>query len=339
MAESKNKLLSELKIMQETDSKTPIGAQEIITLLNDKYGVEGVERRSIYKDMALLESAGFGIKRCTDKRKGWYMDKRLFQDYELKIMCDSVYDMKCITSRKTTDIVKNLMSLTSDRGRKRFLQLQLFAAKAKASDDSVGEFIELILEAIFSKKKVEFQYTERNELLKPVIRREGKVYKLNPYLLYRSADTYYLVGAHDNHEEPTSYRLDRVVNLNISDEEWVSPTDKLGQNAEEILRNYVERSVGNYAGNPVEIVLEYIPDSIKNNILYDFIGTEVNIQKIPGTDRVRATFTKNDSKTLINWLTSYCNMFEVIAPLEVRKEVITRLKSGLDFYNKGNENG
>ena len=41
--------------------------------------------------MALLESAGFGIKRCTDKRKGWYMDKRLFQDYELKIMCDSIY--------------------------------------------------------------------------------------------------------------------------------------------------------------------------------------------------------------------------------------------------------
>ena len=267
MAESKNKLLSELKIMQETDSKTPIGAQEIITLLNDKYGVEGVERRSIYKDMALLESAGFGIKRCTDKRKGWYMEKRLFRDYELKILCDSVFDMKCITSEKTDSMVSSLLSMTSERGRERFSKMRQFPGGYKAIDDSIGEYVESIMEAIYCEKKIEFQYTERNESLERVIRREGKVYKLNPYLLYLSENTYYLVGAHDNHDDPTSYRLDRIINLVITDEKWTSPVEKLGDRAEDVLTDYVSRSVGNYAGKPTEIVLEYIPDSKKNNIV------------------------------------------------------------------------
>ena len=331
MAESKNKLLSELRIMYETDINTPIGAQEIIAQLENKYGIKGVERRSIYKDMALLESAGFGIKRCTDKRKGWYTSERLFKDYELKILYDSIYNMKCITAENTKNILESLLSLTSERGRQRFYSQIILAMKNKTEEPELGGYIETIMEAIFCEKKVEFQYTEMDALMNRVIRREGKVYKLNPYVIYQSTNTYYLIGAHDNHDDPTSYRMDRIINLAISDEKWVSPQEKLGEKAEQVLQTYVEKSVDNYAGKEIKMVLEYIPGQITNNILYDFAGKDIKVKKV-ADGKVQATFKKNDSVTLLGWLLGYCNMFKVIEPDSLKERVLNELKNGVNNY-------
>ena len=48
-----------------------------------------------------------------------------------------------------------------------------------------------MLEAMYLHKKIEFQYTEVNEKLQKVLRREGKKYSLNLYEIYWS-DNYKL---------------------------------------------------------------------------------------------------------------------------------------------------
>ena len=53
--------------------------------------------------------------------------------------------------------------------------------------------------------------------MKSVLRHDGKIYELSLYAIYWSNNVYYLIGAHDNHEELTHYRLDRIVQLQLSD--------------------------------------------------------------------------------------------------------------------------
>lgn len=75
-----------------------------------------------------------------------------------------------------------------------------------------------MFEAIYQHRKIEFQYTEINDDMKKVLRREGKKYLLNLYAIYWSDNNYYLIGAHDNHDNLVNYRLDRIVNLTMSEE-------------------------------------------------------------------------------------------------------------------------
>ena len=59
--ERKEKLIRVLQIMQTTDEKTPLNATQIVKRLDTEYELEGVERRSIYRDIALLQDCGYDI--------------------------------------------------------------------------------------------------------------------------------------------------------------------------------------------------------------------------------------------------------------------------------------
>ena len=76
--ERKEKLIRVLQIMQTTDEKTPLNATQIVKRLDTEYELEGVERRSIYRDIALLQDCGYDIVQTEDKRSGWYMNTHAF---------------------------------------------------------------------------------------------------------------------------------------------------------------------------------------------------------------------------------------------------------------------
>ncbi len=65
-------------------------------------------------------------------------------------------------------------------------------------DEAVGNYIETMLEAMYLHKKIEFQYTEITNDMQKVLRREGKIYRLNLYTIHWAGNNYYLIGAHDN---------------------------------------------------------------------------------------------------------------------------------------------
>ena len=56
--ERKEKLIRVLQILETTDKKTPINATSIVEKLENEYNVGKVDRRSIYRDIAMLQSCG-----------------------------------------------------------------------------------------------------------------------------------------------------------------------------------------------------------------------------------------------------------------------------------------
>ena len=329
--ERKEKLIRVLQILETTDKKTPINATSIVEKLENEYNVGKVDRRSIYRDIAMLQYCGYKIEQAKDKRKGWYLDKHAFEDWEIKIMMDAVQQARCVSEKEAADIREKLLKLTSNRGRSRFSHMMLPLSGNVSTNTNIGIYIELMLEAMFMHKKIEFQYTEINEKMQKVLRKDGKYYNLNLYSIYWSDNNYYLIGSHDNHEGLTHYRLDRIQNLSMSNDYALDAKEKIGPNPEIYIQKYISESVNHFSGETIKIEVEYEPNQVTNAILYDFAGENVKVKK--GNDGKNvAIFSKMNSVTLTGWFMQYANMFKVLAPESFKNSVINELKSAVKHY-------
>ena len=158
----KEKIIRVLQLFQTTDEKTPMNAVQISQKLEEEYGMENVHRTSIYDDVRLLQSCGYPIKQAENSHKGWYMEKHLLEDWEIKLMLDSVQQARCVSVHEANEIRNKLLNLTSQRGRSRFSHMIMPLPGNVRGVGQIGEYIEIMLEAMYLHKKIRFQYTEIN---------------------------------------------------------------------------------------------------------------------------------------------------------------------------------
>lgn len=332
--ERKEKLIRILQILQSTDSKSPMNAKQIIDRLDRDFNVGKVERRGIYKDIVMLQSCGYPIEKCKSANKGWYYGKRIFEEWELKIMMDAVSNTRFITTEKSKIIKEKMLELVSERSRQKFAHIMDMTSADEKKDEKTGEQLAILLDALSEKKKISFNYTVLDSKLNVQLKRDGHEYILNPYTLYWSNNTYYVIGTHDHHHtDATFYRLDRMRNLKILDENIIDAVEAFGTNPELKLREYVQRSVNNYHGETIKVTVKYEPTESMNNIMYDFAGRDVSIISTKDS-KVKATFKMSDSPTLVNWLCQYADKVEVLKPEKIREKVIQKLRDGLSTYNE-----
>lgn len=331
--ERKEKLVRVLQILQTTDKKTPINSTQIREKLDKEFGIGDVDRRTIYKDIALLTTCGYDIKAAENKKQGWYYEKHIFSDWETKMMIDTVRQAKCISEKEAAGIIRRLLSLSSNRGRLRLSSIFMPKSRNSKDKDKIGQYIELVLEAMYIHKKIEFQYTEINNKMQRVYRRDGKKYVFNLYAIYWSDNNYYLIGMHDNHDCLTHYRMDRMENVVISDEDEIQAKERMGPNTDCIIQEYIDKCVNHFIGDKIRISVEYEANQTTNAILYDFVDKSVIVKKIK--DNIyQATFTKMKSVTLIGWFLEFSNYFTVVEPSELREEIIERINQAMNMYKK-----
>lgn len=327
--ERKERLIRVFQIMQSTDEKSPLNANEIIERLSDEFTILDVDRRAIYRDIALLQSCGYPIEQRS--RKGYYMEHHTFYDWELKIMMDAIWQAKFVSHKEICSIRNKLMTLTSSRGRKRFSHIIQAVVNPSAIDKEMGQYIETMLEAMYLHKKIEFQYTEVSNDMKKVLRRNGKRYQLSLYTIYWSGNNYYLIGSHDQHEGLTHYRLDRIVNLRMLDDDMIEAREKIGVNPEVYIQEYIDMSVNHFAGELIRIKVQYKPDPITNAILYDFAGKDIRVRKVDD-NVLEASFKKMHSITLSAWFMQHATRFKVVAPNKLRDAIVRDLEDACEKY-------
>lgn len=331
MAERKEKLIRVLQIIQATDEKSPLNATQIVNKLEDKYELRDIDRRSIYRDIDLLQTCGYNIEQCKNKRKGWYMKKHTFEDWEIKVMLDAICQAKCISTEEASDIKEKLLTLVSERGRSRLSHLMVPKSGNSKGSKDLGYNVELMIEAMYQGKKIEFQYTELDDKLKRVLRMNGYYYKLNLYTICWYSNNYYLIGNHDKYDNLTHYRLDRIENMRISELDITPAEEKIGKNPELKIQEYIEKSVSQFSGDKIRILLEFEPNQVNNAIIHDFAGEDA-ILKSTGDGKLQVSFTKLNSPTLVSWLIENSNRFTVVEPQEIREEIIKQLQETLKKY-------
>ena len=270
----KMKLLYLMKILLEkTDEENQMTIAEIISALA-AYDIKA-ERKSIYSDLELLRQYGIDIETQRGKTTTYFIANREFELPELKLLVDAVQSSRFITLKKSRELIKKLSSLTSIEQAKQ-LQRQVFiAGRAKTINEKIYYNIDGIHNAINNNRKIAFKYFDYNINKKQVYRKQGELYQNTPVALCWNEDNYYLIAYNEYYDDLTHFRVDRMSNVEVLDEE-ADRFDKKKFNAAE----HAKRVFGMFDGEIVNAKLSF--DSCLVNAVIDHFGKDICI--IPSTD-------------------------------------------------------
>lgn len=220
----KAKLLYVAKLLLEkTDENHKITVNEIIEELS-RQGISA-ERKSIYNDLETLSN--FGLDICVEKSTstGYYIGIRDFQMPELKLLVDAIQSSKFITSKKSMELIGKLEKLCSANDA-RLLQRQVFVTnRVKTLNEKIYYNVDTLHNALSLQKQITFIYNEwvldfkSAEKIKKQPRRNGELYKVSPWALSWDDEYYYLIAYEKSSEKLKHYRVDKMQDIIISEEE------------------------------------------------------------------------------------------------------------------------
>lgn len=322
MAEnSKLKLLYILDMMKKTDEHHPLNATQIAARLQ-QYGITA-ERKSISRDIVCLEDAGYSILKCADHNKGWYMTDQLFEDYELKILCDAVAMAPFLTEKDTRELTRKLRGLATAEGES-LISAAAYVDPNIKTDDSANKIkIDTVLRAIKNRQKLRFQYYEIGPQNRKQLKRDGHVYTVSPFYLVLSRGQYFLICNPDTHTHLTHFKLEMIAHPEILPEPSRNPETlpEHGQNFS--VGDYLRRNVNMWTGEPIAVRLR-CSNYIRDDIRIQF-GKHV-VMADDGGDHFTVTVDVTANIGLYQWLAQQGTNVQILSPESIRSGYVQYLR-------------
>ena len=132
----KLKILYLMKIfLERTDCEHSLTLAEIIKLLADEN--ISAERKSLYDDINTLRAYGMNIETVRDSSVRYYLESRLFELPELKLLVDAVQASKFITAKKSGELIKKLEKFSSTYEAMRLNRQVYVSNRIKAMNESI----------------------------------------------------------------------------------------------------------------------------------------------------------------------------------------------------------
>ena len=215
----KIKLLKLIELLrQETDEEHPMTTSEICTRLEQMQ--ISCDRRTVTKDIEALNEFGFEVMmKRRSHQNAYYVEDRAFSPPELRILIDAVEAASFITEKKTEELIGRIASLGGSHRAEILKGNMVTFNTRKHRNESIYYTIDSIQLALQRKKRISFYYFDLNERRERVYRREKSRYTADPVALVFSADNYYLICITDDHPGFTNYRVDRMEQVEIGDED------------------------------------------------------------------------------------------------------------------------
>lgn len=302
------KLLCVYKILMDlSDEQHPLAHQQIIDELDRRYRITA-ERKSIYADIDILEASGVDIIRTPGV--GFYIGSGDFEVAELKLLVDAVQSSRLITPGKSRQLIKKLAALTS-RWSGELLERQSAAIiRPKMPNESVYYIVDHIHEALRLGKKIRFRYFDYDVSKNTVLRRDGSNYVQTPLALCWNNDSYYMVAYSDNHDGLANYRVDRMQDVYVSDE------DASAVNTERFrLRDLGKRQFSMYGGDIANVAMRFENSLV--NVVLDHFG--MDIQLFPdGPDHFIIKQDVSVSPVFFGWVFQLDGRAAIVEPESVR---------------------
>ena len=319
----KQKMLYLVKIFsEETDDDHFITMPEIIKKLA-AYGVNA-DRKTIYQDIDELKRFGFDILTSQDGRNYYYyLGSRDFEIAELKLLVDAVQSSKFISENKSRSLIKKIESLASDHQGIQLHRQVLIAGRVKTMNESIYYNVDKLHAAINSDKQIRFRYYDWNLEKRLQARYDGMWYQRSPWALMWDDEMYYLVVYDAKHENITHYRVDKMKEIEILDE------DREGKEAFEDfnLADYTKSLFGMYAGEETKVTLE--GENYMVGVLIDRFGKDIII--VPVDDNhFQTTVTVAVSSHFLGWIISLGGGIRIVSP----DSVVDQMKNMIRELNK-----
>jgi len=320
---SKIKFLELLKLLKQcSDEEHPLSAAQLCTLLQ-KQGIDA-ERKSVCRDIALLNNYGFDIIHTYMPTQGFFIAKRDFELPEVRLLMDAVLAAPFITNKKTAELTAKLCGLLSCyQAEDVFKQINV-EQRVKFENEEIYYNIDTINHAIAEHVKISFFYHHRVIVNQKARFDEGRKFTISPYALLWVNDKYYLAGNYDKYDAISNYRLDRMKHVEATSCESrplceVSLYEKYFDTSD-----YLKKTFNMYSGEQEMIALRCANDLLET--IVDKFGSELEFTcHDDNAFTVRASVYVSDG--LIDWLLQYGGRITVLSPKSLKDVMIKRIEA------------
>ena len=310
--ETKLRALCILKILYElTDVDHQLSTAEIAEQLEEKYGLK-VYRTTINSDIEQLRQ--FGIDICINKstQNRYFIDGRLFDVPELKLLIDAVESSKFITKKKSMELVEKLGTLASKNSSTDLKRNLCIEGRLKPVNEQIYYIVDALNDAINQGKKVSFQYFQYNVKKEQKLRHDGEVYVFSPYTLVWNGDYYYVIGYSDKHQDIGSFRVDRIYKQPKIMKEDAIPRPEDFDEAE-----YVKTMFHMYSTKPQ--MVELICDNDIMDTIIDKFGEDVKTYAY-SLSSFKAEVEVATSHVFYSWVFGFGGRVKIKGPESVKRE-------------------
>lgn len=263
-----------------------------------------------------------------DKKKRWRFVKGTM-NYLISFTADDFANLEYLKNLSTDesrriqieDLTNKIMALTPQKNIKSLetdiealLEAEGVAVKQYYKFTTDVKNLELIRNAILSFKKIRFDYKVNNEI---------KNVKLNPYGIIIS-DRYYLVGFKEQANGLRLYKIDKVSNIQISDE-YFEKDETFS------LKEYCNNSFGIYQEELMNIELEFdkkIADDVLN---YHFHPTQK--MKTLENGNIQVKFTCGGKYSVISELFKWGCDVKIKSPKKLKEYYKYNLEQVLKYID------
>lgn len=318
----KLKLLYLMKILLEkTDEDHFLSVPDMISELA-LYDVSA-ERKSIYDDLEALRIYGLDIECVKSKSTGYYVANRTFELPELKLLVDSVQSSKFITHKKSMELIKKIETFAS-LYEAQLLQRQVYVAnRIKTMNESIYYNVDKIHSGIGENRKISFKYFEYTVTKERKFRRNGERYVISPLALSWDDENYYMIGFDSDAGIIKHYRVDKMVDINITDEK----RDGLEEFTKFDIAVYSRKVFSMFGGKEERVKLEFANELI--GVIIDRFGKDVTVIKSDDT-HFTVCVQIVVSPQFFGWLSSFGTNAKILAPQKVVEDYRNHIKAILD---------
>ena len=319
MSEEKNKkgrlLALQQYFYQYTDEAHPASTAELIAAM-EKQGYKA-NRKTIKDDIDILVAFDIDIVTNVSKGNSFFMGTRQFEVPELKLLVDAVSSSRFISAGKSENLINKISSLGSVYQKEQIVPRIYTADRIKTDNPQLYYVIDKLIEAVQTKRQVRFQYTEYDADKNKILRNDGEIYVNSPYGCLWNDDFYYLVGYSEKHEKVVTFRVDRIIELEILDEAaWPEPENFM-------MADYARKIIEMYDGEEQEV--ELICDNELMKSVIDRFGENIQTERV-NDDQFKATVTVAASKTFYAWCFRFAGQMKIAGPRKVKKQYLEMAK-------------
>jgi predicted DNA-binding transcriptional regulator YafY len=308
-------------LVEQTDEQHPKKMTEILDYL-EQAGV-GAERKAVYADIALLRDLGYDIIMTGEKAGGYFLGQRTMEIAEAEICAGAISAARFMTEKKSRELIRKLGEPFGCAGT-RFHDRMELARTQKTRNEEIYYNIDRIVRAQNAGKKISFLYFEYMPDKTQRFKKDGQRYLASPYTLMWYEDCYYLVANIDKYDNLSHFRVDRMSRVEISTDD-IRAISEVSE-----YKNYIDfdeyhRSVfGMFGGKPQNVRIRF-RDELATAV-FDRFGLDIVVSDIRD-GWFTVSVSVRVSPGFLSWLTIFGDKAEVLAPSNLRSDVIGLIDS------------
>ena len=308
-------------LQKNSHREHPVRAAELIAMLESEHDIS-CDRKTIYSDIAALQDYGVDIVSLPGKNGGYYIASRNFELPELKLLIDAVQSSRFLTEKKSRELIGKLCSQCSVHDARLMRRDVLVSGRVKSMNETIYYNVDAIQEAIAQNRQITFRYFDWDLGGKRKYRERD--YQASPYGLCQDNENCYLL-AHSPRHGVTSYRVDRMTDIRLT-EEARTPCPELTGKA---LAEHANRLFQMYSGEETTVKLRFHRSLI--NVVVDRFGRDILL--IPD-DETHFVFTVNVavSPMFLSWVIGFGSKARILYPQSVIDQCTQLCREAMEQY-------